>query len=292
MSATARLNMLVAALAVVGAGCVGNLQTALEQLSEARALSSDLRVQFTKTADAGNRAVMADADEEAMAFSREAEEAMQAVQKDIAALGPLLMALRYSAETGLLDEFGAQFAEYRTLNQEILGLAVENSNLKAQRLSFGASQQAADAFGGALDAVRRSATGADRWRVEAAAAMAVAAVREIQVLQAPHIAEAQDAAMTRMEKQMASSEASARLELKTLAGLTPSAIRPQLTAAAAALDRFMGINGEIVGLSRRNSEVRSLALSLGQKRMLTARCEDTLRVLDDTLGKRSFSGTR
>ena len=41
----------------------------------------------------------------------------------------------------------------------------------------------------------------------------VAAVLEIQVLQAPHIAEADDAAMTRMEGQMTASEAAARKAL-------------------------------------------------------------------------------
>jgi hypothetical protein len=291
MSAALRLTTVIAVLAVVDAGCVGNLETALERLTQARALSSDLLVQFTRTADAGNRAVMADSDETAAAFSREAEDAMTAVQKDIESLRPVLMALRYSAETDTLEEFGRQFAEYRTLNQEILGLAVENTNLKAQRISFGDAREAADAFRDALDAVKRSAAG-DRWHVEALVFTAVAAVREIQVLQAPHIAEAEDAAMTRMEKQMASAETSARAALQSLAGLTPPGLRPQLAAATAALDRFMGLNAELVRLSRRNSEVRSLALSLGQKRMLTAKCEETLRALQDALAKRSFSGTR
>jgi len=45
-------------------------------------------------------------------------------------------------------------------------------------------------------------------------------------------------------------------------------------------------------LSRRNSNVRSLALSLGQKRTLTARCEETLGALQDALAKRGFGGTR
>ena len=38
--------------------------------------------------------------------------------------------------------------------------------------------------------------------------------------------------------------------------------RPQLAAASAALDRFMGLNVQIIGLSRQNTNVRSLALSL------------------------------
>jgi hypothetical protein len=250
-----------------------------------------LRVQFTKVTDAGNRAVMADADEASTAFAREAEAAMKAVEKDVEALGPLLLGLRYSAEASVLEEFGRRLAEYRALDQTILGLAVENTNLKAQRLSFGSAQQAADAFRDALDMVRRSPA-TNQFRVEALAATAVAAVREIQVLQAPHIAEADDAAMTRMEERMAASAVAARRALATLTSLDPLGSRPQLTAATAALDRFMAINGEIVVLSRRNSNVRSLALSLGRKRTLTAKCEETLLALQDALAKRGFVGTR
>ena len=66
------------------------------------------------------------------------------------------MALGYSAEARLLEEFGSRFAEYRALDETILGLAVENTNLKAQRLSFGPAQEAADAFRDALMAITQS----------------------------------------------------------------------------------------------------------------------------------------
>jgi alkylation response protein AidB-like acyl-CoA dehydrogenase len=51
-------------------------------------------------------------------------------------------------------------------------------------------------------------------------------------------------------------EASTALE--ALKALLPSAAGPQLAAAAAALDRFKANNAELVTLSRRNSNVRSL----------------------------------
>ena len=117
-------------------------------------------------------------------------------------------------------------------------------------------------------------------------------MREIQVVQAPHIAEADDEAMTGMEKRMATAEGVARGALEALATVVPPGSRPQVAAAVAALDRFMAVNAEIVVLSRRNSNVRSLALSLGQKRMLTAQCEETLRALQEALAKRAFGGTR
>jgi hypothetical protein len=272
--------------------CSGPLETTLGKLLEARSLSADLLVQFTKSADAGNRAVMAGTDDASSAFAGEAEAAMQAVQKDVDALGPILSDLRYSSEREQLEEFGRRFAEYRTLHQSILELSVESTNLKAQRLSFGSGHEAADAFRDALEPLRQSASGNDRWHVEALVATALGAVREIQMVQAPHIAEAEDAAMTRMEKRMATAEGTARGALVALATAVPPGSRPQPAAAAAAFDRFMAVNAQIIVLSRRNSNVRSLALSLGQKRMLTAHCEDTLRALQEALAKRGFDATR
>ena len=235
---------------------------------------------------------MADTDEASIKFAREAEQATRAVQRDGDALGPILVGLGYSSETRLLQEFGSRFAEYRALDRSILELAVENTNLKAQRISFGPAQEAADAFRDALAAAAPSEPAKDRWRVEALVATAVADVRDIQVLQAPHIAEPDEAAMTRMEKRMATSEAAARSALKTLASLVQPASRPKLAAANAALDRFTGLNAQIIALSRRNTNVRSLALSLGKKRTLTAACEDSLRALQDALTNREFTSTR
>ena len=98
--------------------------------------------------------------------------------------------------------------------------------------------------------------------------------------------------MTRMEEQMTASAAVARKALEELkAALTPAAA-PQLAAAGAALDRFMAIHAEIITLSRRNSDVRSLALSLGRKRVVTAECEDQLRALEEALAKHEFTATR
>jgi hypothetical protein len=281
---------LVAALVGTSIGC--DVNSALEQLSEARRLSADLRVSFTKGADAGNRAVMADTDEASVAFAREAETAAAAVQRDVDALAPLLQGLRFSEEAGLLETFRSQFGEYRTLDRTILELAVENTNLKAQRLSFTAAQEAADTIEDSLRKVAPRHPAQDTWRVKALAATALANVREIQVQQAPHIAETDDGAMTAIEKRMASSEAEAREALTALGEAIQPDSRPHLAAASAALDRLMDVNAQILKLSRRNSNVRSLALALNDKGKITTSCENTLRALQDALAKRGFTGTR
>ena len=286
------IGYLVAVILTAAAGCIKSPETTLERLLNSRRLAGDLLVQFTKAADASNRAVMADTDEASVAFAREAEQATQAVEKDAATLTPILSGLGYSNETQLLQDFNGRFAEYRALDRNILELAVENTNLKAQRLSFGPAQDAADAFLDSLSAIAPVEPAKDTWRTQALVATAIAAVREIQVLQAPHIAESDEAAMTRMEKRMSTEEAAARNALVTLGSLAQPASRPQLAAATAALDRFMGLNTQIIELSRRNTNVRSLALALGQKRTLTAACEDRLHALQDALAKREFTATR
>ena len=235
---------------------------------------------------------MADTDEASVAFAREAEQARQAVQTNIDALRPILESLDYSDESRQLQQFVTRFAEYRELDRRILDLAVENTNLKAQRLSFGPAQEAADSFRDSLEALVPLDAAKDTWRVKGQAALAVASVREIQVLQAPHIAEPDDAAMARVEKRMATSEAAARSALEALAPLVNAQSRPRLAAAAAALDRFMSVNAEIVTLSRRNTNVRSLALSLNQKGKATGACEESLRAIRAALAQRGFAGTR
>jgi hypothetical protein len=276
--------------ASAAAGC--DVNAALEQLAQARHLSAELLVRFTKAADTANKAVMADTDETSAAYSREAEQAKQDIQRDVDALQPILKGLDYSEETRLLQEFATRFAVYRELDRRILDLAVENTNLKAQRLSFGPAQEAADSFRDSLEGVVPLDAPKDTWRVKALVATAVMIVREIQVLQAPHIAEADDAVMTRMEARMATSEAAARATLTTLAPLVQPGSRARLATAGAALDSFIGLNAEIRALSRRNTNVRSFALSLTEKVKVMSACEESLRALRDALAKRGFTGTR
>ncbi len=266
--------------------------TALERLTEARGLSADLFIQFERASNAANQAVMANTDEASIALAEQAEAVKKQVQADIDALRPVLHDLNYADETRLLEEFVDAFTEYRDLDRRILELAVENTNLKAQRLSFGEARQAADAFAQALNAIVPAVPATDAWRLRALVAGAVADLRAIQVAQAPHIAEADDAVMTRIEQQMKTSEADVRSALDSLRPLAPSSAQPRVAEAQAAFDRFMSLNAQIVDLSRRNTNVRSLLLTLNEKGKATSACEQTLRALQDTLSKRGLGGSR
>jgi hypothetical protein len=282
----------VALTAGIAAGCRNGSKLVLTEQLEARNLASSLRVQFTKAADASNRAVMAVTDEASSAAAREASQATEQIERDSNALQRTLEQLAYADDKRHLDAFKACFAGYVALDADILPLAVENTNIKAQRLSFGPARDAANTFRQSLEASGRSMLTKDGCCVEATIAKATAAVLEVQVIQARHIAESDEAAMTQMEAEMAASQTAARTALESLKGQLPAGAGPQLAAAAAALDRFATTNAELVTLSRRNSNVRSLALSLGRKRTVTAECDDILRALEESLAKHDFAATR
>jgi hypothetical protein len=286
-----RSGLLLAALAwAFVAGCHAEMNPLFTQLIEARRLAADLRVQFHKASDASDRAVLADTDEASVAFAREADQIKEAVKLDVVELEGRLRDVGHAPEQEALAAFDRLFAEYDKVDREILLLAIENTNLKAQRLSFGAAREAADAF---RDSLQTASSGTkDRCGVDAAVARAVLAVREIQILQAPHIAEPDDAVMTRLEREMAVREATAREATQALAGRVDAKGRASVAAARAALDRFEGVSKEIVKLSRRNSNVRSLELSLRGKPATTAACDDSLRALQEALAKEAFPATR
>lgn len=287
-----RASFILLALACASFAACANPQAVLTRLVETRRLVSEVHVQFTQSVEAANRAVMAETDEAAAAAAEEARRARQVVERDIEILRTTLESLGYRDDLRYLDDFESQFKDYRRLDDEILPLAVENTNLKAQRLFFGPSREAAHSFQAALEQAIGTSVAKDTCCAEVVAARARMAVLEIQVLYAPHIAEAQNAAMTQMETQMTASAARAQKAVDELKGMLPSTSRAQLDAAAAALDRFLSIHEEIITLSRRNSDVRSLALSLGEKRKVTAECEAHLQALEEALAKHEFTATR
>ena len=160
---------------------------------------------------------------------REAEQLSQAVQQGADALAPLLTSLRFTDESRLLEEFRGRFAGYRALDRNILHLASEGSNLKAQRLSFGAAAKRPTRSGtpwrpsrladAAADSLARRGAGHDR------RAAASARFRRCRRRTSPR-------PTTRrcppMEAEMAASETAARAALTTLGA---SGRRPVATAA-------------------------------------------------------------
>ena len=279
-----RLIVLLLVGSCAGVGCRENPAPALAVLADARKVSSELRLHYSQADGATDRAVLADTDEISTEFAQEARSQLDNVAQGTDKLESLLKGLPPTHEPALVSDFRAAFAKCRAVDDEILKLAVENTNVKAQRLSFGEGEKAARDFAAALT----TATAGTKDNA-ALVANALLGVREMQVLEAPHIAAIDEVVMAQYEKDMGAALARSNSALDELAKHVEPAT---LAAARGALARFMGVHQEILALSHRNTDVRSLALALGQKRKLTAVCEAKLDAISEELQRRSFPATR
>src|SRR6185312_4958283 len=199
-------------------------------------------------------------DAQSVEFARQARSATEVV----AAAVPELAARLSGPDAEQLAQFRQQLDLYRRVDGEILALAVENTNLKAQRLAFGPVSQAADALTAALDATAATSAPAKRCQIQELVARVELAIKDIQILQAPHIAEPTDPEMDRLEREMASRRSVAAAALSGLAAAGGAGLGRHLGSARTALERFDDLSRQVIALSRRNTNVRSLRLALQQ----------------------------
>jgi len=253
-------------------------ERSVKKLQLIQAMSRDLLA----SAEAEKSAVMADTDEASQAFAEQSIQASQNVEKARRELEPLLAGQRQEAQ--LFREFSQCWTKLQEIDREVLSLAIQNTNLKALRLSFVPAAEAMrsmeKALNQLLDVVSSSPAAV---RITRLAAKAVMGALNIYTLQAPHIAESSVTRMDEIEAVMNSLDAQITDALQSLQALVDEPGQPFLEAAWAAYKDFQKINVEIVDLSRQNSNIRSYALSLGQKRKTTAQCQDLLAVLQESV---------
>jgi hypothetical protein len=103
----------------------------------------------------------------------------------------------------------------------------------------------------------------------------------LYTLHAPHIAESTATRMDELEAIMQRLDAQVTSALQGPQAMVDESGQPLLEAARASYTEFQRINAQIIDLSRQNSNIRSFTLSLGQKRTLTAQCQDALAALQE-----------
>jgi len=256
-------------------------------------LVAEMRVDLHTAVEAEKSSVLAETDEAYEEHADEARRSLAAVDTGLKELESLIARAGGAEENDLFRNFLQSWEVFKQIDAELLPLAVQNTNLKAQRLSFGPAAEAGERLEAALTSLVEAQGSCDQGREAARWAFrASAAAGRIQALQAPHIAESSDERMDTIEATMESChrqlvEALARLEEVADAGS-----RPALAEARAAADELWRVNLEIIPLSRQNTNVRSLALSLGRKRVVTAQCEDLLAALQEVVDRPTFRATR
>lgn len=266
-------SIVVLAVLALASGCSSN-GSLRDQISARKEIGA-LRAAFLQETEASTRAVLSDQDDSSVAAVNDARAAAARVVAANAGLRARLQTLGYAKEAALLGEFETAYQEYAALETDVLRLAVENSNTKARRLSVADGQRAADALFAALDRV--PGLGADDAAVRAA-------VVELQLIELRHIMEPDDAAMAAMESRMDQLAARARAPLTARGSAAAD--------SAQALDAFLAVHAEVMALSRRNTDLKGLALTLGRKRVVAAACADTLAALDEALAGHGTEATR
>jgi Four helix bundle sensory module for signal transduction len=257
-------------------------QSAFERKVQKLHIIQTMSRDLLTSAEAEKSAVMAETDEASQAFAAQSTQAAQNVEKARREFEPLLGSTRQEGQ--LFQEFSRCWEQLQAIDREVLSLAVQNTNLKALRLSFvpaaDAMRRLETALTHLMDVVSSSPNAAGITR---SAAQAVIGALNIYTLQAPHIAESTAARMEEMEAAMHSLDAQVTEALQSLQAWVDGPGMPFLDAARAAYQDFQQLNAEIVDLSRQNTNIRSFALSLGQKRKMTAQCQDALAALQETV---------
>jgi hypothetical protein len=171
-----------------------------EQLAlQARAIVDRMSLALVAASEAEKSAVMAIGDEESEIFANQAREATVRVGQGRRELADLFERGGAGHEKKLLEQFSKAFTEFQRIDNDLLSLAVRNTNLKASRLAFGPAAAALDEMDAALARiVMQNSLSPDRRVIRLADDARIAALR-IQTLLPPHIAEESDQKMDKME---------------------------------------------------------------------------------------------
>ncbi|HEY1535279.1 MAG TPA: MCP four helix bundle domain-containing protein [Polyangiaceae bacterium] len=284
----------MALLLVVGwlfHGGMGSPAQALAFKASRADLVGRMQLELASASEAEKSAVLAITDQDSQTYAEQARTASSQVAQEQHDLRALLANGGSPRERDLLSQFSKVFDDLQRVDNQVLALAVKNTNLKAYSLLFGPAADAQAQMDAALArVVTKYADSAEAKQVLPLAYGARLGVLRIQALLAPHIAEESDAKMDQMEASMTHEEQQVGEDLSGLAKLSKLASDPDLGAATASFARYAELKARILPLSRENTNVRSLALSLNQKRTAMTVCLDALDALKQEILSEPIAG--
>jgi hypothetical protein len=271
----------------------GGQDPAVQLAFKARRVDLVERMQsdMASASEAEKSAVLAITDEDSRTFADQARANSAKVEQERRELGDLLTPGEAQGERESLAQFSSAFAEFRHVDDDLLALAVKNTNVKAYSLAFGPAAAALDEMNAALSRLVDANTNAPEAKTTMLLALAAeTSALRVQTLLPPHIAEEDDKKMDELEARMAGEEAQIRKSLDGLAALPKFNQNPDLTNATARYAEFIKIKAQILALSRENTNVRSLSISLNQKRKIMRVCQAALSALQQAILAEPIAG--
>lgn len=268
-----------------------SMRTVYENILTKKGILSEIHIHMLKSVEMEKSAVMALTDQESLVYANQSQAASATVDKNLNALRTMIEAM--PAEKKLLDEFATCWTEMGKIDQVILPLAVENTNLKAATLSRERGEQSLQRFEEALDTVGASAAGRpSEGPITALTARTMVAALKIFNLHGPHIFEPDNGKMDQIEERVKEEERVVMQSLVALETLLDNEHTDVVTQAKTAFAEFLAVTNQVVQLSRLNSNIKSLELSLGRKRIVAAQCDDALAALQESVQQKTFKATK
>jgi hypothetical protein len=269
-------------------------QNPAEQLAfKARRVDLVARMQLAlaSASEAEKSAVLAITDEESQRFADQARSATAQLEQERREMEDLMKAGGTQGEKDLLGQFSRAFTELQRIDKEVLSLAVKNTNVKAYNLAFGPAADTLKEMSAALSRlVAAHADSPEAKKVMTLAFGAETSALRIQTLLPPHIAEESDQKMDALEAQMAKEDSQVRKDLDGLAALPEFSGDAELATAMSRYARLTKIKAQILAFSRENTNVRSLAISLNQKRKAMVLCQEALSALKQAILEEPIRG--
>jgi len=283
-------HLVLIVLAILGfsACSSGNYQDVLRTLLEKERLVEDTRVNLLLAAEAEKNAVLSSTEEAARTYADQCRSAMGEAKRGLARLTMLAANTHDRKEAEVLARLTADFGKLETVDATILGMAGRNTNLRAAMLS---RTKAAQATGRVREALASIIDGSN-CQAAVEALRVVTASLAILSLHAQHIDEASNAAMDTLEASINQENGQAEAGLRQLAGIVPPALAKAVDDARLAYADLWNITQEVLKLSRENSNINALALTMGRQRQLVATALDDLSALHALVASKDFKATR
>ena len=254
-------------------------------------LVAKIRLNLSSASEAEKSSVMAITDKESQTFADQARNATNDLEQELNTLDLLLKSGGTSEEMELFNQFTVAFGEFRKIDNELLAMAVKNTNIKASNLTIGPASDALMKMDMALSQLiaktRKTAESKD-------VALFVYCVQNstlrIQVLLPKHIAEESETKMNEYENLMNIEDNKVHLYLDSLTLLPNLKEDNSLKTAMLNYSGYNEIRTQIITLSRENSNIKSLSISLGQKRQIFLQCQELFSSLQQVIMNESIPG--
>jgi hypothetical protein len=254
---------------------------------------SQMKADLLRSVEAEKSAVLSESDEESEAFADQSLQAIAAVEANRIEFGKLIEISKNDDEMKTFHEFNRCWTEFQKTEQIVLDLAVQNTNIKASRLSQTEARDDVQRFVHDLsELVVMDAVSGNCRQMVLPIFEAVTSCLHIHYLHTPHIKAASDGEMDQIEAEMKNDKGVVELSLDVLTERAGERGRAALQDARKAYADFIQVTEEVVRLSRQNTNVKSLELSLGKKRAITAECEGILTDLQEVVQSKTFKATR